>query len=391
MGVNALLDAIRMRWVALRFSKYYLVILVVTILAEARLPAEPSPHFPIGVWLQNPTNAPRFRRAGINTFVGLWQGPTVAQLDALKAAGMSVICSQNEMALKRGDTNIIAWMHNDEPDNAQKLGARLGFGLPISPKKVVADYQQMKAADPSRPVLLNLGQGVAWDGWYGRGQRNHHPEDYPEYLKGCDIASFDIYPANHGSKAVAGNLWFVAKGVERLRDWSNDLKPVWACIECTHIGDSGRKPTPTEVRAEVWMALIHGAGGLIYFVHQFEPKFIEAALLEDSEMLAAVTELNRQISELAPVLNSPTITNATTITVANPEVPIAAIVKVFKGQRYLFAVAMRGQATLAKFSLKPSSDNFNLEVLGEKRSLTTTNGVFSDHFAPWEVHLYRFR
>ena len=24
--------------------------------------------------------------------------------------------------------------------------------------------------------MLNLGQGVAWDGWYGRGTRTNHPE-----------------------------------------------------------------------------------------------------------------------------------------------------------------------------------------------------------------------
>ena len=40
------------------------------------------------------------------------------------------------------------------------------------------------------------------------------------------------------------------------------------------------------------MALIHGSRGLIYFVHQFEPRFIEAALLEDPQMLTAVTALN---------------------------------------------------------------------------------------------------
>jgi len=375
--------------IAARFRKP-LVILAAVALAETWLPAESATHFPIAVWLQSPTNAPRFRSAGINTFVGLWQGPTAAQLDALKSAGMSVICSQNEIALRRRDTNIIAWMHNDEPDNAQKLAARFGFGSPIPPETVVADYKKMKAADPSRPVLLNLGQGVAWDGWYGRGRRNNHPEDYPEYLQGCDFASFDIYPANHGSKAVAGNLWFVANGVERLRNWTGNKKPVWACIECTHIGDSGRKPTPTEMRAEVWMALIHGANGLIYFVHQFKPNFIEAALLEDSGMLAAVTAVNEQINELAPVLNSPTITNAVKVGVTDSATPIATMVKQFNGQTYLFAVATRGHTNSARFSVKESA-NFSVEVLGEKRSLTATNGVFTDQFAPWEVHLYRFR
>jgi len=351
--------------------------------------AESLPHFPIAVWLQSPANAPRFRAAGINTFVGLWEGPTDAQLDALKQSGMLVICEQNETALRRGDTNIVAWMHGDEPDNAQSLGARLGYGAPVPPEKIVADYRRIKTTDPSRPVLLNLGQGVAWDGWYGRGRRSNHPEDYPEYLKGCDIASFDIYPANHGSKAVAGNLWFVARGVERLRQWTEGQKPVWACIECTRIGETGRKPTPSEVRTEVWMALIHGARGLIYFVHQFKPTFIEAALLADSEMLAAVTTLNRQIKDLAPVLNSPTVTNAVTVTTSDPAVPVATVVKGFHGQRYLFAVAMRGQPTTAKFTLKNSAADVRVEVLGENRSLVATNGVFVDHYSPWEVHLYR--
>jgi len=56
---------------------------------------------------------------------------------------------------------------------------------------------------------------------------------------------------------------------------------------------------PHHVRAEVWMGIVHGSQGLIYFVHQFQPKFVEAALLEDPEMLAAVTQINRQIHKLA--------------------------------------------------------------------------------------------
>lgn len=367
-----------------------LFVAVLLALGDAiSMAAEAPTHFPIAVWLQNPSNASRYRAAGINTYVGLWDGPTAAQLDALKASGLAVICMQNEIALRRNDTNIVAWMHNDEPDNAQSRGARLGFGSPIPPAKIVADYQKLKAADPSRPVLLNLGQGVAWDDWYGRGRRTRHPEDYPEYLKGCDLASFDIYPVNHQSKAVAGNLWFVARGVERLREWTGDQKPVWACIECTRIGNLDRKPTPAEVRTEVWMALIHGARGLIYFAHQFKPRFIEAALLEDAEMVAAVTALNRQITELAPVLNSPTLTNVVTVTTRDPAVPVASLVKQSGGQTYVFAVNMRGQATTAECSFNNSAANRPVEVLGESRSITATNGMFAEKFGPWEVHLYR--
>src|SRR5690606_34000166 len=106
---------------------------------------------------------------------------------------------------------------------------------------------------------------------------------------------------------MAGKLEFVPRGVQRLVEWTGGAKPVWNCIECTHISNPAAKATPDQVRAEVWMSLIHGSRGLIYFVHQFEPAFKEAALLDDPEMLAAVTAINRQIHELAPALNSPSL------------------------------------------------------------------------------------
>ncbi|MFQ6099106.1 MAG: hypothetical protein ACE5O2_15350, partial [Armatimonadota bacterium] len=272
-------------------------------------PSDPT-FFPIAVWLQAPKNAPKYKAIGINVFVGLWKGPTEEQLAALKAAGMRVICAQNEVGLKHGDDDvIIGWMHGDEPDNAQSRGEGKGYGPPIPPQRIIEDYEKIRAADPSRPVLLNLGQGVAWDGWYGRGVRTNHPEDYPEYIRGCDIVSFDIYPVVHRRPEVAGKLWFVPRGVDRLRKWSNDEKVVWNCIECTRISNVNVKPTPHQVKAEVWMSLIHGSMGIIYFVHQFQPRFIEAGLLADAEMTAAVADINEQIHSLAPVLNSPSLSD----------------------------------------------------------------------------------
>jgi hypothetical protein len=98
------------------------------------------------------------------------------------------------------------------------------------------------------------------------------------------------------------------------------------------------------------MSLIHGSRGLIYFVHQFKPKFREPALLDDPEMLAAVTLLNRQVTGLAPVLNSPTITDAATVSSENAAVPVAIMVKRHENATYLFAVGMRNSTTTATFA-----------------------------------------
>ncbi len=298
--------------------------------------------FPIAVWLQDPAAAPKFQAAGFNVYVGLWQGPTEQQLAELKKHGMRVFCDQNEVGLKhKDDPTIVGWMHDDEPDNAQELGKGKGYGPPIQPAKIIEGYDRMRKADPTRPVMLNLGQGVAWDQWYGRGVRTNHPEDYPEYVKGCDIASFDIYPACHDNRAVAGKLWMVADGVSRLRKWSDDRKIVWNCIECTRISNPNAKATPQQVKAEVWMSLIRGTNGLIYFVHQFKPKFIEAGLLADADMLAKVRETNLQIQRLAPVVNSPSIAEAVTVESSAAAVPIEAAAKRHEDALYIFAVGMR--------------------------------------------------
>jgi len=361
------------------------------IKADAQTNILPSPEFfPIGVWLQAPTNAVKYRQAGFNLCVGLWEGPREDQLTALRKAGVRVICFQNETGLRHlDDTNIFAWMHDDEPDNSRTRGARFGFGSPIPPEKVVEGYRRMKSNDMTRPVFLNLGQGVAWDGWYGRGNRNQHPEDYPKYVQGCDIVSFDIYPVNHQSREVAGNLWFVPRGVERLIQWTDGKKPVWNVIECTRIDNLKRKPTPHEVRAMVWMSLIHGSRGLVYFVHQFKPQFVEAALLADPGMLAAVTAINSRITQLSPVLNSPTVTNVVKVETSNAAVPVATMVKRHNGETYLFAVAMRDGSTRATFTVSGIEKIGSAEVLDESRSVEVADGIFSDDFKPWEVHLYR--
>jgi len=362
---------------------------IAPVLSRSGLATTPD-FFPIGVWLQPPARATRYREAGINIYVGLWRGPTEEQLTTLRQAGMRVICEQNDLALRhRDDPVIAAWMHGDEPDNAQSLGAERGYGPPIPPAEIIAGYQRLRERDPSRPVLLNLGQGVAWDDWHGRGVRTRHPEDYPEYVKGADIASFDIYPVTHDRPAVSSNLWFVARGVERLVGWMGGTKPVWNCIECTRISHPTAKPTPHQVRAEVWMSLIHGSRGLIYFVHEWKPKFNESALLDDPEMLAAVTRLNRQIHDLAPVLNAPSVPGLVKVTSRNEDVPVAVLVKRHAGAVYVFAVAMRDGNTRTRFELTGDIGAGSVKVLGEDRVVPLSAGVFEDAFGGWDVHLYQ--
>jgi len=349
-------------------------------------PTDPE-FFPIGVWLQDPRHAARYRELGINTYVGLWQGPTEEQLSALEKTGMKVICAMNAVAQRHlDDPAIIAWMQHDEPDNAEANAWQRG--PQVKPDEIRRRYAFMRGKDPHRPVWVNFGQGVANDDFKGRGARL---SDYPEYIEGADILSFDCYPVANlpGRSDGADLLWYVAKGVARLRKWCDDEKIVWNLVECTPIRDPKLRATPAQVAAEVWMSLIHGSRGIVYFVHQFEPKMNTAALLSDPRMSASVRAINERILGLAPVLNTPTLAGEVAV---ESESPVAAIAKRAGDSLYVFAVGMRNRGTKASFSidsLASLGQTLTAEVLDEAREVAVEAGRFEDRFGPYAVHLYR--
>jgi len=207
-------------------------------------------------------------------------------------------------------------------------------------------------------------------------------------MKGGDVVSFDIYPVAEDKGEIKDKLWLVPFGVKRLREWSKDEKIVWNCIECTRI-QSDSKATPQQVKSEVWMALIAGSRGIIYFVHEWKPKFNEHALLQDAEMLAGVTALNKQIQALAPVLNSPTLKDLVSVKSSSADAHIELLAKKLGGSTYIFAVGMRNVATKGSFTVAGLKGKLKAEVIDENRILDVIDGVFEDAFKPFEVHLYK--
>lgn len=371
-------------------NKYFIFLLLLPTLLTAQ--TVNSDFFPIAVWLQSPSNAAQYKNAGINMYVGLWNQLDAPQLTALRNAGMKVMCEQNAFGLAHlNDTLILGWTLGDEPDNAQWNASTNKYDPCIDPFVIINQYNAIKAKDPSRPVYLNLGQGVSYTDWIGRGTCTGKTEMYPDYnngyLKGCDIGSYDIYPVNNSAAKIKGNLWYVPKGVDSLLLWSGNKKPIWCWIECTKIdASSPAKPTTDNVKSEVWMALIHGVKGYGYFCHSWTPSFDETALLHDATMLSAVKAINYEVTSLAPVLNTITTTGYASVSSSNMGVPIDMMTKSYMGEKYIFAVAMRNGNTTATFTVNSGS---NVEVLGENRTLTISGGKFTDSFSSYGVHLYK--
>jgi hypothetical protein len=141
--------------------------------------------------------------------------------------------------------------------------------------------------------------------------------------------------------------------------------------------------------SEVWMALIHGASGIGYFCHEWHPDFDDHALLGDTPMAEAVGQINAEITELAPVLNSSDL-EVELLVETSGAVPLAVMVKSRHNQYYIFAVNMRDEATTATFEIGGVATAGQVEVLYENRDIATANGTFQDQFSGHAVHRYRF-
>jgi len=357
------------------------------------VPTAPS-FFPIAVWLQGSWHATELSQLGINIYIGNNAGTdpmAASDLATIKAAGMYAIIGQDSVGLASVDDPTIIgwWMSPDEPDNAQPDDG--GYGPPVAPATLVSEYQTYKTTDPTRPIWLGLGQGVAYDGWEGRGSGAPPESGYPA---ASDIVAFDIYPYNNcggdmNEQVTCGQFWLNALGVDRLHQWSTRNQAVWTDFETTVISAGTTSgPTPAQTISEVWLALIHDANGVVYFIDTWNPSFREDGIFANAAMVTAVTGLNRQILSVAPELNSGTITGLVNVTSTPAAVPIDTMVKANGTSLYIFSAVSRTGTASGAFSIVGMTGDATATVLGESRTVPVTAGKFTDAFAANGVHIY---
>ena len=364
-------------------------------------PSSDPNYFLIGTWYQEPYNATAYKNLGFNYNVFSWSGN---DLSPMVAAKVGMVPPTTEMLTNLGNPNtepaITSWIYYiDEPDNVQSSGNT------VDPSAVISAYNNTIAKDPNRPVYLSLGAGVAQKDWWGRGAATGDTASYRQYGKGADILQFDIYPMNTYKdatlaafkqpflNAVGQNPGIIGIGVDNLRKSSDYKKPVIACLESTNYeGDSRYTATPTAyIRPEAWISIIHGARGLLYFCHLISPNFVETGLLNDAAMSAEVKTNNALIQAHAPILNTQTVTNAVTKTSSNKALAsyLKTMTKRYQGSTYIYSVFENGNSTTETFTLRGFTGASTIEVVGENRTITATNGIFTDAFSNWSVHIYK--
>jgi hypothetical protein len=343
--------------------------------------------FPVSVWLQPAGQAEKYKAMGVNVYVGgvdSYPRPKDREfLDAIQKQGMYAICPYKKQYVEEKlfeHPAFIGWMFGDEPDNVNTATGQVGR----TPADLLPDLARIRRDDAGHRVYLNLGCGVANERFVGRGATD---EQYADYPKACDIVSYDVYPCNSIQPDGPDRLHLVAKGIDRLRKWAGPDKKVWCWIEANKIskGD-GRAPTPEEVKAQIWMALVHGANGYGFFCHSWAGQRASVSAIEP-EMQAALAPVNKEVHALARVLNSPTLADAATV---KPSMGsrVDVMVKRQEGATYVLAVNMFRKPEKPTITIKGLGDG-TAEVLFENRTVAVKGGQLTDDFAPYAVRRYK--
>jgi hypothetical protein len=369
-----------------------------------------SSFYPIGVFDQtlgyngstwDPTQLAAYKNEGINTFVSLYNGYNSSMMTAIKADGMAAIGGPLASSYEGNGLGGYVWF--DEADGQNQCGSVpdasvLGTTVSCTPtadgRTPSSTIAQVTAAlhhqDPTRAVYGNYTKPVALNQGLTTAQAG-------AYVNAVDIASYDDYVINDGWQANH-SLWLQNDAVQNVRSESGYDRPVWVFIEAgepfSTTDWSGVTATPAMSVAEAWNAIIGGARGIEWFDHDFGGSSGGYASSSDTlidpnpvftSLQAAVKAFDQRVTSLAPILNDPFANGYVT---GNGSMNVMAKYDATSNGYYVFAAPRSNSSQNITFTTAGGYSG-PVQVQGENRTVTATNGVFTDTFAnQTAVHVY---
>ncbi|GAA3443693.1 hypothetical protein [Planomonospora venezuelensis] len=359
--------------------------------------------FPIGVWFESVVEEKDVlvdKEAGLNTYFALTDN---SDAGFIRKHGMWAITGK---PLDGAGAETVGWLISDEPDmwagagDNKWTGKNQGEGEPCEPAQTPCGYTVMRELKDRLPK----GDGRMYYANYGKGVAMWETEAEAEkFVNGyTDIMSTDLYwysdpficeeaerflqlPRTRCPRAAGYGLLMDKE--RKLDGRDGKRQPIYAFVEVGWPMEDGRAIEPEQVRGAVMQSLIHEARGIIYFNHNFGGPCISQHVLRDCypETRAAVTEVNRQITRLAPVLNTQSYVHGF-------GTGLDTMLKERDGSYYVFAMIGQGTEPGPRTLTLPSriASAGSVEVLFENRTVPVEGGRFEDTFASEHTaHIYK--
>ncbi len=259
----------------------------------------------------------------------------------------------DDMAAHRDAPALLCWYLSDEP-----------AGRRIPPAQYVALYPKLKELDPYHPTTMVFCV----------------PRKAHEYADALDILMVDPYPIPNGP------VTRVSDTVDLVKRTAPAEVPIWCVPQAFGGGEGwGREPTPREERCMTYLAIVHGATGIQYFIRRppMNNPFV-GALWGDIRNMAS------EIKELTPVLLSHEPAPHAAPVPDDPSLHVMG--KRFDGDAFVFCVNSenRPRRFAVQCDAKPSEPT--ARVLFEDRSVPVTrDGRIEDIIDGYGVRIYAYR
>jgi hypothetical protein len=361
--------------------------------------------FPIGVWYESvitQQDVDADKAAGLNTYVELTDN---SDLGLVRSNGMAALLSK---PLAGHGKETVGWLIDDETDmwagagDAEWTGNHPGQGPLCVPEGAGCGYTVLRTLserlpkDDGRFTYANYGKGVMM--WLSDVDAARFVNEFTR------VVSTDVYWYTSSGICVdaqnslslpttqcrlAANYGAVIDRQRKLDAVDGHRQPILAFVEVGWPGeDDERAIEPPELAGAVMSSLIHEARGVVYFNHNFGGPCPSQHVLRDAcgkLIRPTVTELNRRIRQLAPVLNTQSYQYGFAA-------GLDTMLKEYQGSYYVFAMVSRGSAVGEHtLTLPPGLSADRVEVLFEDRTLPVDrDGRFSDSFGAEHIyHIYK--
>lgn len=243
--------------------------------------------------------------------------------------------------------SVLAWMIQDEPD-----------GRFVALELMAQSYAYIRANDPQRPAYTCLCR----------------PQTYGRYGHQTDYMSLDVYPIGRAAiTSVADSLERAQRVVPRVPFWF--IGQIWPWRGKPNV-------TPAQHRCMTYLALAHGARGLMWYSFRDPNWYIPDA---NPALWETMKTVNGELIELEPFLLEPNVWE--TVVAAGGTGAVHISLKQTDDRVCVIAVNPGEQECQAVIALGAMAMD-SVRVPFENRSLAVADGAIHDRFAPLAVHIY---
>jgi hypothetical protein len=286
-------------------------------------------------------------------------------------------CESDVYAL-RNDSTLLAW------------------GLPVCPiwhkrnlEEMQLAYETVKRADEKHPAfLLFTPRKQIWS-------------LVSPYAEHCDVVA--IEPSAYLTSDMIGRGLALRDRILAVSYWTDiamqltGSKPVWVLIQAYEV--NGMKPTAAQLRAMVYLAINHGAGGI--FIDGYKRRLWKEDLPENAEggiglgdprlagLRREAARVAGEIRQLSPAILAGAVLDEVTTTNDSGKIDFKAYAAPDNQRIYLVAVNTSDTEVQPTFFIPNMRGT--VHIINESRDIPRPDEQFSDEFKPYQTHIYDIR